>query len=281
MEHSESQNKLISTMLGNLISFSDFEDDEVDCTSAADIFQVSSAFECGIDWKPGFYGPVGSHSSVGDSSNSSNISSPVLKSVSPLPSIWTHQHLGQAHQPITRPVSPNSVSSLMIHDGILFRPATASAVHQQVPQTQVLQQAHAPTAYSCDLAGFPLSLDKHNQFSTPSSPIPIKKPNNYVSKSTPKPQTNTGRLHVSNIPFRYRREHLANMFSIFGPILETEIIFNERGSKGFGFVSFAHPRDAHKAKNALDSLVIDGRQIEVNYATPRPRRWPKKNSTKA
>lgn len=84
--------------------------------------------------------------------------------------------------------------------------------------------------------------------------------------------SNNGRLHVSNIPFRYRKEHLANMFSIFGLILDSEIIFNERGSKGFGFVSFADPTCAQSAKNALHGLIVDGRQIEVNYATPRPKR---------
>ena len=95
-----------------------------------------------------------------------------------------------------------------------------------------------------------------------------------------KPQmSNTGRLHVSNIPFRYRKEHLANMFSIFGPILDSEIIFNERGSKGFGFISFADPTDAIRAKHSLHGLTVDGRQIEVNYATPRPKRLGKKFAT--
>jgi hypothetical protein len=87
--------------------------------------------------------------------------------------------------------------------------------------------------------------------------------------------SNTGRLHVSNIPFRFRKEHLAKMFSVFGPILDSEIIFNERGSKGFGFVSFANPVDAFRAKNALHGLIVEGRQIEVNYATPRPKRCRK------
>lgn len=82
----------------------------------------------------------------------------------------------------------------------------------------------------------------------------------------------SGRLHVSNIPFKYRKEHLANMFSNFGVVLDSEIIFNERGSKGFGFVSFADPLHAFRAKNALHGLIVDGRQIEVNYATPRPKR---------
>ncbi|KAJ7425845.1 RNA binding protein fox-1 2 [Willisornis vidua] len=48
---------------------------------------------------------------------------------------------------------------------------------------------------------------------------------NTESKSTPK------RLHVSNIPFRFRDPDLRQMFGQFGKILDVEIIFNERGSK--------------------------------------------------
>ncbi|XP_053987827.1 RNA binding protein fox-1 homolog 2 [Hylaeus volcanicus] len=47
-------------------------------------------------------------------------------------------------------------------------------------------------------------------------------------KSQPK------RLHVSNIPFRFRDPDLRAMFGQFGPILDVEIIFNERGSKKTG-----------------------------------------------
>ncbi|XP_055688977.1 RNA binding protein fox-1 homolog 3 isoform X11 [Lutzomyia longipalpis] len=39
------------------------------------------------------------------------------------------------------------------------------------------------------------------------------------------------RLHVSNIPFRFRDPDLRAMFGQFGTILDVEIIFNERGSK--------------------------------------------------
>uniref|UniRef100_A0A3Q2PAD6 RNA binding protein fox-1 homolog 2 n=1 Tax=Fundulus heteroclitus TaxID=8078 RepID=A0A3Q2PAD6_FUNHE len=45
------------------------------------------------------------------------------------------------------------------------------------------------------------------------------------AKGTPK------RLHVSNIPFRFRDPDLRQMFGQFGKILDVEIIFNERGSK--------------------------------------------------
>lgn len=101
-----------------------------------------------------------------------------------------------------------------------------------------------------------------------------------IWESSTNASSNTGRLHVSNIPFRFRKEHLARMFGVFGPILDSEIIFNERGSKGFGFVSFANPIDACRAKNTIHGLIVEGRQIEVNYATPRPRRSRKLSNNK-
>lgn len=107
-------------------------------------------------------------------------------------------------------------------------------------------------------------------FSSDSEDSGLPRPSSIASQ--PASIINSGRLHVSNIPFKYRREHLANMFSSFGTILDAEIIFNERGSKGFGFVSFQRPEDADRAKRAFHGVVIDGRQIEVNNATPKPRR---------
>ncbi|XP_066904032.1 RNA binding protein fox-1 homolog 3 isoform X4 [Halyomorpha halys] len=77
------------------------------------------------------------------------------------------------------------------------------------------------------------------------------------------------RLHVSNIPFRFREPDLRAMFGQFGVILDVEIIFNERGSKGFGFVTFANSNDADTARERLHGTVVEGRKIEVNMATAR------------
>ena len=59
------------------------------------------------------------------------------------------------------------------------------------------------------------------------------------------------------------------MFEQYGKVNEVEIIFNERGSKGFGFVSFASKVDAEAAKKALHQTTVDGRVVEVNDATAR------------
>lgn len=55
----------------------------------------------------------------------------------------------------------------------------------------------------------------------------------------------------------------------FGPILDVEIIFNERGSKGFGFVTFAGATDADRAREQLNGTIVEGRKVEVNNATAR------------
>uniref|UniRef100_A0A670Y0A3 RNA binding protein fox-1 homolog 3 n=1 Tax=Pseudonaja textilis TaxID=8673 RepID=A0A670Y0A3_PSETE len=88
-------------------------------------------------------------------------------------------------------------------------------------------------------------------------------PENGSDKQQPK------RLHVSNIPFRFRDPDLRQMFGQFGKILDVEIIFNERGSKGFGFVTFETSADADRAREKLNGTIVEGRKIEVNNATAR------------
>lgn len=96
---------------------------------------------------------------------------------------------------------------------------------------------------------------------TDSCPSTELVPESTHNKAQPK------RLHVSNIPFRFRDPDLRQMFGQFGKILDVEIIFNERGSKGFGFVTFEHCVDADRAKEKLHGTVVEGRKIEVNNAT--------------
>ncbi|XP_038595092.1 RNA binding protein fox-1 homolog 1 isoform X2 [Micropterus salmoides] len=98
---------------------------------------------------------------------------------------------------------------------------------------------------------------------TDSQPPTQTVPESTDSKAQPK------RLHVSNIPFRFRDPDLRQMFGQFGKILDVEIIFNERGSKGFGFVTFEHSVDADRAREKLHGTVVEGRKIEVNNATAR------------
>eukprot|EP00092_Neocalanus_flemingeri_P038442 GFUD01041850.1.p1 GENE.GFUD01041850.1~~GFUD01041850.1.p1 ORF type:complete len:365 (+),score=95.80 GFUD01041850.1:361-1455(+) len=75
------------------------------------------------------------------------------------------------------------------------------------------------------------------------------------------------RLHISNIPFRFRELNLFYMFEQFGEVTDVEIIYNDKGSKGFGFVTLSKGRDADRAQLRLHGSAVEGRIIEVNLAT--------------
>uniref|UniRef100_A0A0K0FBM4 Ataxin-2 binding protein 1 (inferred by orthology to a D. melanogaster protein) n=1 Tax=Strongyloides venezuelensis TaxID=75913 RepID=A0A0K0FBM4_STRVS len=103
-----------------------------------------------------------------------------------------------------------------------------------------------------------------NPFVGPKTPpLNVGNSNNNQNESVPK------RLHVSNIPFRFRDNDLKSMFEKFGTVTDVEIIFNDRGSKGFGFVTMDNASDAEKAKASLNGTTVEGRKIEVNHATAR------------
>ncbi|GAB0097942.1 RNA binding protein fox-1 homolog 1-like [Sergentomyia squamirostris] len=116
-------------------------------------------------------------------------------------------------------------------------PAVAAAVAASMAPTSTVSSALVPGSAAAAAAAAMAASDQ--------------------SKHQPK------RLHVSNIPFRFRDPDLRAMFGQFGTILDVEIIFNERGSKGFGFVTFANSSDAERARERLHGTVVEGRKIEV------------------
>ena len=59
------------------------------------------------------------------------------------------------------------------------------------------------------------------------------------------------------------------LFGKFGNVEDAEIIYNDKGSKGFGFVTMSRGRDADDALIKLNHSIVEGRIIEVNLATPK------------
>jgi len=74
------------------------------------------------------------------------------------------------------------------------------------------------------------------------------------------------RIHVGNIPFTWTVEDLRGQFIVFGPVIDTEIVSNERGSKGFGFLTFLNRWDGEKAILIKNGTIADGRKIQVSLA---------------
>ncbi|GAA6106280.1 RNA binding protein fox-1 homolog 3 isoform X1, partial [Tachysurus ichikawai] len=75
-------------------------------------------------------------------------------------------------------------------------------------------------------------------------------------------QTACKSLPRSLIIKRRRKAPLIHLPQQFGKILDVEIIFNERGSKGFGFVTFETSTDADRAREKLNGTIVEGRKIE-------------------
>ncbi|CAF1116956.1 unnamed protein product [Rotaria sordida] len=77
------------------------------------------------------------------------------------------------------------------------------------------------------------------------------------------------RIHVGNIPFLWTIDDLRKQFLVFGPVKDPEIVSNERGSKGFGFITFLHHSDGMNAIRVKNGSIADGRKITVALASSR------------
>ena len=62
---------------------------------------------------------------------------------------------------------------------------------------------------------------------------------------------------------------MVQLFSCFGTVLDAEVIYNSRGSKGYGFVTMARREEAELILERLHNSVIDKRAIKINMATPK------------
>ncbi|XP_056902041.1 RNA binding protein fox-1 homolog 1-like isoform X2 [Takifugu flavidus] len=151
-----------------------------------------------------------------------------------------------------------------------FNSAHASSEYSEHPQLRVyqgpqLEGAEHLTSGSTEEALAPVTSDPQALSVSVSSAGGAGSGSDEEGANKPQPK----RLHVSNIPFRFRDPDLRQMFGQFGKILDVEIIFNERGSKGFGFVTFENATEADRAREKLNGTIVEGRKIEVNNATAR------------
>ncbi len=76
-------------------------------------------------------------------------------------------------------------------------------------------------------------------------------------------------LYAGNLPFSLRDEHLAALFSPFGPVARARVaVARETGrSSGFGFVEMEEA-GAGQAVAALDGREVEGRVLRVCNARP-------------
>ena len=84
-------------------------------------------------------------------------------------------------------------------------------------------------------------------------------------------------LYVGNLSYDVTDSSLEQMFSPHGTVESAKVI-NDRESgrsKGFGFVEMPDNSEADAAIKALNSSMLDGRNMKVNEAKPREDRAPR------
>jgi RNA recognition motif-containing protein len=80
------------------------------------------------------------------------------------------------------------------------------------------------------------------------------------------------KLYVGNLPYTATAESLREAFAASGTV-DTVSLITDRDtgqSKGFAFVEMASDREAQAATDAMNGKMLDGRQIKVNEARPKP-----------
>ncbi|BES95919.1 RNA Hypothetical protein protein, fox-1 homolog (Hypothetical protein) [Nesidiocoris tenuis] len=110
--------------------------------------------------------------------------------------------------------------------------------------------------------GKPLSKVSYYKIRAP-GPGAMRQKNSSKLMSEPSPSR---RLHVSNIPFTFNRQDLMNIFQNHGAV-SADVIRNDRGPKGFGFVTFKTVEEATEARRIYDGIELNDRVLEINYAS--------------
>lgn len=88
-------------------------------------------------------------------------------------------------------------------------------------------------------------------------------------------------LFVGNLSWNVDDEWLYREFQDFGEITAARVISDKASgrSKGFGYVEFNKASDAAAALKAKKGALIDGREANVDFSTPRDNNTPKDHNT--
>jgi RNA recognition motif-containing protein len=79
-------------------------------------------------------------------------------------------------------------------------------------------------------------------------------------------------LFVGNLPYSMTEDDLRALFEASGRVVSARVVVDRETQrpKGFGFVEFDAPCAADAAIAELSGRMIDGRELIVNEARPRP-----------
>jgi len=79
-------------------------------------------------------------------------------------------------------------------------------------------------------------------------------------------------LYVSNLGDQITDESLRAIFATHGEVSSSKIIKDHTtgSSRGFGFIDMPNESHAHSAIEKINGMVVNGRNVSVKEAKPRP-----------
>lgn len=81
-------------------------------------------------------------------------------------------------------------------------------------------------------------------------------------------------IFVGNLPFTTTAEEVGDLFRAHGLVRDVRLVTDrDTGrSRGFAFVTMPNPAEGHRAIEALNDSLVNGRALRVNVAEDRPQR---------
>ena len=79
-------------------------------------------------------------------------------------------------------------------------------------------------------------------------------------------------IYVGNISYSLKEDDLRELFEEYGEVSSVKIITDKYSgrSKGFGFIEMDDEEEAKAAIDSMNKKEIEGRQLVVNTARPKP-----------
>lgn len=81
-------------------------------------------------------------------------------------------------------------------------------------------------------------------------------------------------IYIGNLPYSITEDELRDLFATHGEVTSANIIIDRDSgrSKGFGFIEMPEKNSGESAINAINETDVQGRNVRVNEARPRPER---------
>ncbi|MFO7967681.1 MAG: RNA-binding protein [Archaeoglobaceae archaeon] len=79
-------------------------------------------------------------------------------------------------------------------------------------------------------------------------------------------------IYIGNLPFEVKDDELRQGFESYGQVSSVNVVKDRLSgrSKGFAFVEMSDDDEAKAAIEGLNGTTMNGREIKVNKARPKP-----------